>query len=415
MFGVFLKAQEASPTLVLKHAHIGDEGALEVARFLAHNQVLRRLDLTGNGISSLGAKHLAGALRQNIVLESLVLRHNSIGEGGEDGLRALCAAIRESRSLRHVDLGQNVCLAGAPVAALLGDMLRSNTLLTHVEFSWMPLGPAGGQVLLDHIQQNTSLFDCQLTGCGLADDSLLRIAEVLKRNRAVKGADMQAGPYKVSVLEVTAVPRALPGDEGSPGAPLDAVAPADRGDVAVTSARTEELRERLVRWRHERLQRTCPESTDDVFALLDQLEKAQAQLDEELQAVAEVRTHMECLTQGYQDRVQRYMQDVTDKQDRLLGYEKERKDLRGVRQRLADTLQLNREAADDAREALASMQRHRDAEEARLKTDLAIAIHDRKACEERLAELTEQADRQAVENAKLRARVAQLRMDIAIT
>lgn len=198
MFGTFLKAQETSPTLVLNHAKMGDDGAREVAHFVAPNTHLVRLDLSGNEITSTGAKHLAGAVKQSVTLESLVLKHNRIGEAGEIGLAALCRAAVACSSLRHLDLRHN-SLTGALAATCLGEMLSGNEHLTHLELSWNPLDPAGGQVLLEHLRRNTTLFDCQLSGCNIPQETLLHIAELLLRNRRANGADLAAGPFMATI------------------------------------------------------------------------------------------------------------------------------------------------------------------------------------------------------------------------
>merc|ERR1719171_2870571 len=105
--------------------------------------------------------HLAKALKQNQTLTSLVLKHNRIGEDGEAGLASLCRAVQDSAHLRHLDLKRNG-ISGALAATCLGEMLHGNRHLTHLELSWNPIDPAGGQVLLQHLQRNTTLFDCQM-------------------------------------------------------------------------------------------------------------------------------------------------------------------------------------------------------------------------------------------------------------
>merc|ERR1712107_543655 len=90
-------------------------------------------------------------------------------------------------------------MGGAKAAEVIGEMLRCNAHMTHLELSWNALEPEGGQVLFQNIRVNTTLFDCQLTGCRIADETLLAIAELLHRNRKAKGADLQAGPYQACV------------------------------------------------------------------------------------------------------------------------------------------------------------------------------------------------------------------------
>merc|ERR1719158_1388526 len=158
-FNTFLQAQITAPSLSLAYADIGDDGCLEVAKFVSESEHLQHLDLTGNCISAVGAAHLAGAVRLNKTLESLVLKFNKIGVDGEAGLASLCRALRGNTSLKHLDLRHN-SISGGIAAQCVGEMLKSNTALTHLELAWNPLEPTGGQILLDHVNMNTTLVDC---------------------------------------------------------------------------------------------------------------------------------------------------------------------------------------------------------------------------------------------------------------
>jgi len=421
MFSVLLKAHEASPTLTLKHAKIGDEGALEIARFLAHNTKLVRLDLTGNGITPIGAAHLAEALRTNSTLESLTLRHNSLGLAGHViDFSKFCRAVGMHARLEHLDLRNNG-IAGTEFASHIGQALKANVLLTHVELSWNPLTPAGGQVLLEHVRQNTTMFDLQLSGCGLAEEMLVTIAQLLKRNRAAKGAKMQAGPYRLK-LEDSAAP--LP--HSSTEAAIDAANRtqedglsnivlhkptnwAVRSDMVVSASKTRELRERLMEWQLAKRQSGELEGVSDVDNLLTLLDTAQRQHDEERSAQEQVRVHSDCVVRSFQDRALRYQGEVEQLQDALLQFQWERKELLGVHSRRAAELKLNRDAHEQALMDVEKKQRFLMEEEESRRGRLVEVTNSREACARRLAELNDILSAQASENAELKARVDKLR------
>merc|ERR1739848_926481 len=67
--------------------------------------------------------------------------------------------------------------------------------------SWNDLGPDGGKALLDGIQMNHSLIDCQLSGNRIAEDTLHAIAYVLRRNRT--SAPLSAVAYKENAQATT--------------------------------------------------------------------------------------------------------------------------------------------------------------------------------------------------------------------
>ncbi|CAE7751327.1 Lrrc45 [Symbiodinium sp. CCMP2456] len=265
-YSTFLKAQEESPTLVLAHARIGDEGAREIAEFASKSVHLRLLDLTGCGITSTGMLQIAEALQCSLTLESLILRHNEItsGPAGEEALASFCQAAQNSPSLRHLDL-RYTGLCGEAATLHIASILEGNGALSHLELSWNPLGASAGQVLLKSIRATSGLFDCQLSGCRLADETMQEIAELLVRNRRAHGEKTSVGPYKGSWIRNDAAlegfsdgkERAMPPGSRSQGQaaaanyPLRFAVANIPGNTVVSDAKTEELVERLFDWRQK--------------------------------------------------------------------------------------------------------------------------------------------------------------------
>eukprot|EP00439_Symbiodinium_sp_Y106_P039773 s5420_g4.t2 len=265
-YSTFLKAQEESPTLVLAHARIGDEGAREIAEFASKSVHLRLLDLTGCGITSTGMLQIAEALQCSLTLESLILRHNDITSGPADkeALASFCQAAQNSPSLRHLDL-RYTGLCGEAVALQIASILEGNGALSHLELSWNPLGASAGQVLLKSIRSTSGLFDCQLSGCRLADETMQEIAELMLRNRRAHGQSTSVGPYKGSWIRNDAElegftdgkERAMPPGSRSQGQaaaanyPLRFAVANIPGNTVVSDAKTEEMVERLFDWREK--------------------------------------------------------------------------------------------------------------------------------------------------------------------
>mmetsp|Transcript_98371 Transcript_98371/g.267032 ORF Transcript_98371/g.267032 Transcript_98371/m.267032 type:complete len:522 (-) Transcript_98371:69-1634(-) len=378
MYATFLKAQERSPSLVLAHAGIGDAGAHEIARHLADSQCLVHLDLSGCGIGPTGAGHLAKALKINRTLESLVLQHNRIGEGGEEGLAELCRALRGRTALKHLDLRHNG-LCGIMAGSVIGELLRHNESLTHLELSWNALEPGGGHSIWTALQMNTTLFDCQLTSCQIAEETLVGIAELLYRNRRAKGANMQAGPYKALPIPDT-LRRGRGTDTGHPCTGDSAAARA----VAVTPERTAELLERLAAWRIAKRDQGQLAETARVQELMGHLDQGQRELQEARRATEEVKEHTRLLAEGFQARELRYRGERSAAQDKLVDYENEMLSLRAVHRRLADQLGLQKDRGEQVKLDFARLQGFLEAEDRRLRTDLANVGRERKELEEHL-------------------------------
>lgn len=418
MLATFLNAQESSPTLTLAHAKIGDEGAFEIAHFLATSRCLVSLDLTGNEISSTGVLHLAEALKQNLTLESLVLQHNRIGEDGEAGIGALCETLLGNSTLRHLDLRNNT-LTGAPCMTCIGQMLQENRYLTHLELSWNPLGPAGAGVLAEHLRRNSTLLDCQLTGTGVAQETLVQIAELLHRNRIANKADMQAGPYRLT--------RSAGLERGGGGGiflhrALEAAACEDIGiasptlipatNMIVSDQRTNDLLVRLQHWRAGA--GVPPDSSARAQEMYEYLHNAMQSLQAEKTEIGRIRERVDLLVQGFQQRELRYRNDIAAAHDRIMDYSKEQEELRAVANRIGDTLNLEREVADQAKWDWDKDKKQMEAEESRMKNVLSTVMLEQNEQRERLHRLEEECAQKDRENAKLRERVERLRGDIIV-
>lgn len=410
-FAYFLNAQATSPTLTLTYAGLSDEGVLEIAHFLTWNTHLVRLDLTGNEITSTGVFHLAKALKQNQTLESLVLKHNRLGQEGETGLETLCRALQENTMVRHLDL-RHCGLTGAAAAAIIGELLKHNTHLTHLELSWNPIDAAGGQVLLEKFRYNTTLFDCQLTGCRIADETLLGIAQLLHRNRKAKGADMQARPYRALVD-----PEETSGDvRGADGVvfPYSSPerAPAPSSSMVVSTTATAEFMSRLLKY--QSAPHVSKKDSTLALELYQHLDTAQKELVRDRDTVENMHTHIKAVGEGFRDRELRYRRNIAAAQAKLMEDKREAQELRGVMSRVSEELQLTRDL-----QAQLIIDRDRDrrdfeAEEARSTSTIVSITSDQKELRKRLEELEERLRAQERANEELRSRTARLRQGVTL-
>lgn len=426
-YQTFLNAQESSATLVLAHAKIGDSGAQEVAEFASRSAHLRLLDLTGCDITSNGLLHIAQAVRCSLSLESLVLRHNEImsGPAGEEGLAALCQAAASSASLRHLDL--RYCgVQGEAQTAHIASILQGNAALSHLELSWNLLEASGGQVLRDSIRMTSGLFDCQLSGCRLADETLQEIAELLLRNRKAHKASTQAGPYKGSwvkntaELEVDGQVPATPtgmrsqGQASAANLPLRYAVADIPGNAVVSEEKTLELTERLFELRD----RFLPESSAggkiaQIHEFMEYLQKGQADSKENQQAADEVLHRTDLIMQGFQDRELRYREKIARDRDDLLSYSQEYSKLQGNLRRSMEDLSILREDLDLAKEELKRFQRNCEEDEHRDYSTFVAATSDRKELERRLRDLQDRGHHLDIETKMLRNRAEQVRERVA--
>lgn len=445
IFGAYLAAQETSPTLTLANAGLSDEGALEIAHFLAGSRHLVRLDLTGNNLSSTGVHHIAKALKQNRTLESLTLKHNRIGDLGDLGLETLCQALHGNQTLRHLDL-RHAGLQGASAAKVIGEMLRANTHLSHLELSWNPLDLTGGQELLENLQANTTLFDCQLTGCGISDETLLSIAQILHRNRKVKGAALSAGPFQACAEwagdgQGPRAPGAVSAGVGGPlaesqfiactrghetcafaGGPDDGSnedlilrstrSKASSSSCVVSSEATNAVMMRLAKY----MQDPNVKATDAAHAqeMYDYLDKAQKQLIRDRAGVEAIHTHLKALSDGFRDRELRSRDTIGAGQAELMDVNKDILGIRGIFERRSQDLALMREQNDQMQRDHHDDEQQAMQEEAEQMNRLAELKADKKELEKRLASLEESQQKQDALNAGMRKGARRLHQGVTL-
>jgi Ran GTPase-activating protein (RanGAP) involved in mRNA processing and transport len=137
----FIK-NETVEELDLSHCHIGDQGALCIAKILCVHPKLRILNLCNNKIERLGCEGLGFALLESgCSLEKLNLKLNPLGEGGAMGImRALV------RGTKLVELSMAACEYDDDAPIRTGQMLILNTSLKKLDVSNNWFDEDGGQV-----------------------------------------------------------------------------------------------------------------------------------------------------------------------------------------------------------------------------------------------------------------------------
>jgi len=142
--GVLL--HECSLTSVnLSRNQIGDEGAKALGAAITENNQLTELDLSWNRIRSLGAAVLFAALPRS-KLVSLDVAWNSIGSSGDKerkGATALAKSLRQNKTLTHLNVGHNQL--SERDCRLMAQCLRENHILMglHVEGNYAEVDAHG--------------------------------------------------------------------------------------------------------------------------------------------------------------------------------------------------------------------------------------------------------------------------------
>ncbi len=227
--------------LWLKRNAIGERGAQAVLRLIAESPALRTLDLVDTGWPAERVSALAEAISRSAALERLYLGTNALHDGaaiaaliaagrlralyagsqplGDDGARAIAAALRDDRRLEVLELPsagigdagvvalaeaaqaqgslQVLALGRAPAAPLLGlaangvgsqgvralaALIRSSTVLRTLDLRVGGLPRAELEVLVDAVESSPSLGALELDG--VPPELRARLDALLARNRA---------------------------------------------------------------------------------------------------------------------------------------------------------------------------------------------------------------------------------------
>jgi Ran GTPase-activating protein (RanGAP) involved in mRNA processing and transport/predicted GTPase len=170
--------------LDLGKSHIGDEGVKAVAAALARNNSLAHLDLWRNNIGAAGAKAVTAALARNNTLTLLNLERNNIGA---EGAKAVAAAL-EKNTLTQLNLSVNEIGEGG--AKALAAALEHNNSLTQLNLWENNIGAEGTKAFAAALASNNTLTRLNLDRNNIGDEGAKAIAAALEHNNSLARLDL---------------------------------------------------------------------------------------------------------------------------------------------------------------------------------------------------------------------------------
>jgi Ran GTPase-activating protein (RanGAP) involved in mRNA processing and transport len=173
-----------SSEIVLTGNKLNDEDIRIVINRAINNQQCTNLKLVDCQITPTGAKILADVLFNNKTLIRLSLSNNQLGDKGVQSLSNALSA--NDNSLKKLDLSQNdITDEGVDY---LAQMLKTNTILTHLSLSNNRITDQGVQLLNDALQnRNKTLQVLSLTQNKLLTDACLHfIINIFQHNQSLK-------------------------------------------------------------------------------------------------------------------------------------------------------------------------------------------------------------------------------------
>lgn len=145
-------------SLDLSHNKIMNHGARLLSKLLGPESVITSLNLCDNQIHAEGGRYLSRGLKYNTSLLELDLRLNRLTD---DGGRMLLEGLVDHHSLTSLNLSSN--MLGKESAEALSEILSDPlTALRSIDLSSNALQESDGDVLLQGLQQNTSVIALDL-------------------------------------------------------------------------------------------------------------------------------------------------------------------------------------------------------------------------------------------------------------
>jgi len=187
-------------SLILTSSKVRDESLDSIASTLAKNKNVVHLNLTNNALSASSSMVLAEILKQNR-LKSMLLSANQLGcqgaiilaEGlkqntslevleiarngcGDEGINAICKAIRQHPNIRSLNFAQNTILDKHPEAWL---SLKKVTKLEYLDLSKNQVGDRSC-FTLKQLLEESNLKHLNLASNQLNDESVIELCSGLK-------------------------------------------------------------------------------------------------------------------------------------------------------------------------------------------------------------------------------------------
>ncbi|CAF0952519.1 unnamed protein product [Rotaria sordida] len=144
--------------LYLSDNQVCDDGVSSLVKILSlNNNILKRLNLTKNGITERGAKYLAEMIKANNILTHLYLGENEIND---HGVQILSDAIENyNTTIKYLDLSSNKLLTDESIDSLL-QMIKNNTSLNKIQVYNCSLSGKGKQRLKTSEQSKENFKVC---------------------------------------------------------------------------------------------------------------------------------------------------------------------------------------------------------------------------------------------------------------
>lgn len=166
----------------------GDEGVISFSKVIANeNSAVEHLDLGWCGMTDLGARALAEALKKNKRVTYVRIGNNKVTARG---IGAIAEALETNSCITRLLV--NACRLDCDGASRLAQALKTNSVLKRIHLGSNKEMGKGAAEIAAALKENRSLEHIDLSYCDIDDDTVNKIALALQENKktALKEIDL---------------------------------------------------------------------------------------------------------------------------------------------------------------------------------------------------------------------------------
>lgn len=300
---------------------------------------------------------------------------------------------------------------GPECGDLLGEMLRLNRGITHLDLSWNDLGIEGGKRLLAGIEANQNIVDCQLSGNRIAEDTLHAIAFVLRRNRQTAGP-ASPGAAPASPGGAAASPRQEAARPESPRAAAEA-SPASVA-LATTSYKSRVVQDEGLALKLLKKEQNYTNAEDarffgEVAEYIDLLQLDVAR-NKKYRLDAEERERV--VTKGFMEREMKYAQEMRELENLLAKARAEKDELLHDTEYVQSEIDRVKEEKTKTAQDRMKLEEIARATQDRLRCDIRDGLNIKADLETQIYKVKRRQQEQEEENARLRTYLGKCKADL---
>lgn len=170
--------------LILASNRLGDDGLdklVGIFRPGSKSNILEKLDLSNNGITSMGVAKLFETLHKNVYLKKLILSQNRFSGRG---FHNITYYLMENNVIMHLDFRE--CDIQSEGGEAIANGLAKNKSLQYLILSNNYIQNEGCILLAGALSENKSIKYLDLSKCRLKDEGGISIAQVIKNHPTIR-------------------------------------------------------------------------------------------------------------------------------------------------------------------------------------------------------------------------------------